>query len=112
VRGYDHRGHCLNFEHSTLGELGKIVLIKIREGQMLIQAELFKGQEDVNSPLVKQKKQVFEQVVATVNHRFDENFPVEKSASITGSATFGHPRQLPHSFTMGKSNKYKFIKSL
>ena len=75
VRGYDHRGHCLNFEHDTLGELGKIVLIKIREGQMFMQAELFKGQEDVNSPLLKQKQQVFEHVVATVNECFNENFP-------------------------------------
>jgi hypothetical protein len=29
-RGYDHRGHCTVFEHETLGELGRIVLIKIR----------------------------------------------------------------------------------
>src|ERR1043166_2709400 len=34
ARGYDHRGHCLIFEHNTLGELGKIVLIEIREGRM------------------------------------------------------------------------------
>jgi len=74
-RGYDHRGHCLIFEHKTLGELGKIVLINIREGQMLLQAELYKGQEDVKSPLVKQRKHVFEQVVATVNNCFDENSP-------------------------------------
>jgi len=50
-RGYDHRGHCLDFEDKTLGELGRIVLIKISEGKMLIQAELYKGQEseDVSS---------------------------------------------------------------
>ena len=75
ARGYDHRGHCVMFEHNTLGELGKIVLIKIHEGKMLIQAELFKGQDGEESPLVKQKKHVFEQVVATVNNSFDENFP-------------------------------------
>jgi hypothetical protein len=40
-RGYDHRGHCLIFEHNTLGELGKIVLSKMHDGQMLIQAELY-----------------------------------------------------------------------
>jgi hypothetical protein len=74
-RGYDHRGHCLIFEHNTLGELGKIVVIKIREGKMLIQAELYKGQESMEAPLVQKKKKVFEQVVATVNNRFDENFP-------------------------------------
>jgi hypothetical protein len=74
-RGYDHRGHCLIFEHETLGELGKIVLSKIHGGQMLIQAELYKGQGNVASPLVQKKKQLFEQVVATVNNGFNENFP-------------------------------------
>ena len=75
ARGYDHRGHCLIFEHNTLGELGKIVLIKIHEGKMLIQAELYKGQDGEESPLVKQKKHIFEQVVATVHTCFDENSP-------------------------------------
>jgi len=74
-RGYDHRGHCLIFEHNTLGELGKIVLVNIRDGKTLIQAELYKGQGNVASPLVQKKKHVFEQVVATVNNCFDENFP-------------------------------------
>ncbi len=73
-RGYDHRGHCLLFEHNTLGELGKIVLIKLNEGRMLIQAELYKGQENVEVPLVQKKKKVFAKVVATVNNCFDENF--------------------------------------
>jgi hypothetical protein len=75
ARGYDHRGHCLVFEHETLGALGKIVLSKIRDGKMLIQAELYKGHGNVESPLVQKKTQVFEQVVAIVNNRFDENFP-------------------------------------
>jgi hypothetical protein len=74
-RGYDHRGHCLLFEDKTLGELGRIVLIKIREGKMLIQAELFKGQENLEAPLVQKKKKVFEKVVATVDSCFNENFP-------------------------------------
>lgn len=74
-RGYDHRGHCLLFEHKTLGELGKIVLIKIREGRVLIQAELYKGQGNVEAPLVQKKKKVFEKVVATVDKCFNENFP-------------------------------------
>ena len=74
-RGYDHRGHCLLFEHNTLGELGKIVLIKMREGRMVLQAEIYKGQGDMSASLVEKKKHIFEQVVATVNNRFDENFP-------------------------------------
>src|SRR5215831_10448817 len=75
ARGYDHRGHCLIFEHNTLGELGKIVLINIREGKMLLQAEICKASDDMPAPLVQKKKHVFEQIVATVNNRFDENFP-------------------------------------
>ena len=74
-RGYDHRGHCVTFRHETLGELGKIVLIKIHEGKMLIQAEFYKGQDDMQAPLEEKKKHVFEQVVATVHTCFDENFP-------------------------------------
>ncbi len=74
-RGYDHRGHCLIFEHETLGALGKIVLMKLHERKMLLQAELYKGQDDMPAALVEKKKHVFEQVVATVNNRFDENFP-------------------------------------
>jgi hypothetical protein len=62
------------FEHNTLGELGKIVLIKIREGRMVIQAELYKGQDTVEAPLLQKKKQVFEQIVATVDNCFNENF--------------------------------------
>ena len=63
------------FEHETLGALGKIVLVNIRDGKTLIQAELYKGQEDVKSPLVQKKKDVFGKIVATVNKTFDENFP-------------------------------------
>ena len=74
-RGYDHRGHCVTFEHETLGELGKIVLVNIRDGQTLIQAEIYKGQEKEESPLVQKKKDVFGKIVATVNKTFDENFP-------------------------------------
>lgn len=39
-RGYDHRGHCLVLDHNTLGELGRIVLINVRDDQTLMQAEL------------------------------------------------------------------------
>ena len=64
-RGYDHRGHCVTFEHETLGALGKIVLVNMRDGKTLIQAELYKGQEDVKSPLAQKKKDVFGKIVAT-----------------------------------------------
>lgn len=75
TRGYDHRGHCVIFAHQTLGELGKIMLISLGDGKSLLQAELFTGQEALDSPLVQKRRKVFEQIVATVNNRFDENFP-------------------------------------
>jgi hypothetical protein len=74
-RGYDHRGHFVIFERKTLGELGKIVLSNMHDGHMLIQAELYKGQENEESSLIQKKKDVFGKIVATVNKTFDENFP-------------------------------------
>lgn len=74
-RGYDHRGQCIEFEHKTLGELGRIVMVKIDEKRMLMQAELCKGQDDLESPLVRKKKKMFTEIVATVNRSFGENFP-------------------------------------
>jgi hypothetical protein len=74
-RGYDHRGHCYVFEHETLGELGRIVLINIQAGKTVLQAELFTGQADLASALVQKKKKIFGQIVTIVNTCFDENFP-------------------------------------
>jgi hypothetical protein len=75
VRGYDHRGHCYVFEHKTLGELGRIILSNMSDGRTLLQAEIYKGQESEKSLLLQKKKNIFEKIVATVNNRFDENFP-------------------------------------
>ena len=66
--GYDHRGLCYTFEHKKLGELGKIVFIQVREQEMLMQAELYTGQEKQESTLAKKK--IFEKVIATVNGGF------------------------------------------
>ena len=71
--GYDHRGHCYVFEHKKWGELGRIVMIKVREQEMLMQAELYTGGEKPESATAK--KEIFEKVVATVNACFDGNFP-------------------------------------
>ena len=65
----------MTFEHETLGELGKIVLIQIGEGRMIIQADLRVGREPADAPLAEQKRRLFEQVVAVVNGGFQENFP-------------------------------------
>ena len=58
-----------------VGIIGRIVLITIREGRMLIQADLHVGQEPTDAPVAKRKRRLFEQVVATVNDGFQENFP-------------------------------------
>jgi hypothetical protein len=69
--GYDHRGLCYIFEHKKLGELGRIVLIQVREQEMLMQAELYKGQEKQESTTAKKKKEIFEKVITTVNGCFN-----------------------------------------
>jgi hypothetical protein len=69
--GYDHRGLCYIFEHKKFGELGRIVLIKVREQEMLIQAELYKGQEKQESTITKKKKEIFDKVITTVNGSFN-----------------------------------------
>lgn len=74
-RGYDHRGQCYVYEHKTLGELGRIVLIKTPDDKTLIQAEIFTGQEDMESPLIQKREKLFGKIVATVDKAFDENFP-------------------------------------
>ncbi len=71
--GYDHRGLCYNFEHKELGELGRLVLIQVREQEMLMQAELYKGQERQESTITKKKKEIFEKVITTVNGCFNCN---------------------------------------
>jgi hypothetical protein len=54
---------------------GRTVLIQVREPEMLMQAELYQGQEKQESTTAKKKKEIFEKVVATVNAGFDWNFP-------------------------------------
>ncbi|WP_374090993.1 hypothetical protein [Methylomicrobium lacus] len=68
--GYDHRGLCYVFDHKKLGELGRIVMIKAGEQEMLMQADLCIGQESQTSAIVKKKKAIFEEVVATINACF------------------------------------------
>lgn len=69
--GYDHRGLCYIFEHKKLGELGRIVLIQVREQEMLMQAEIYNGQEKQESTIAKKKKEIFEEVITTVNGCFN-----------------------------------------
>lgn len=69
--GYDHRGLCYVFDHKKFGELGRIVLIKVREQEMLMQADLYIGQENQEPTIAKKKKEIFENVVTTVSVCFD-----------------------------------------
>ena len=69
--GYDHRGFCYVFDHKKLGELGRIVLIQVREHEMLMQADLYIGQEKQESTIAKKKKEIFEKVITTVNGCFN-----------------------------------------
>jgi hypothetical protein len=61
-RGYDHRGHCLSFDHEILGELGKIILIDIEEDKTLMEAELSRE----NPEALGKKQKIFEEVVSIV----------------------------------------------
>ena len=69
------RGACLAFEHETLGELGKIVLIKLSEENVLIQADIHIGRGPADTPTSRRKRRLFEQIVKRVNDGFQENFP-------------------------------------
>ena len=71
--GYDHRGLCYVFDHKKFGELGRIVLIQVREQEMLMQADLYIGQEKPESTIAKKKKEIFEKVVTTINVCFNDN---------------------------------------
>lgn len=73
-RGYDHRGLCYVFEHKKYGELGRIVLIKVGEQEMLMQADLYIGQEMQASTIAKKKKEIFEKVFTTVSACFNCNY--------------------------------------
>ena len=69
--GYDHRGLCYVFDHKKFGELGRIVMIKAGEQKMLMQADLYIGQEKPESTIAKKKKAIFEEVFTTINACFD-----------------------------------------
>ncbi len=73
--GYDHRGHCYVFEHTTLGMLGRIVLSQLREQEMLMQPEFYQGQDKPESAAAKKRKALFETVIATVQAGLEGNLP-------------------------------------
>lgn len=64
-RGYDHRGHCIAFEHETFGELGKIVLIDLEDDRVKLEAELSKE----NPEALGKKQKVLEKIVSIIEVR-------------------------------------------
>ena len=46
-------------------------MIKAGEQKMLMQADLYLGQEKQESTAAKKKKEIFEKVVTTISARFD-----------------------------------------
>jgi hypothetical protein len=61
-RGYDHRGHCITFEHETLGELGKIILTDVEEDKLLMEAELSREKPET----LGKKKKVLEEIISII----------------------------------------------
>ena len=45
-RSYDHRGHSIAFDHETLGDLGRIVLIDLEGDRFKLKAELYKNNSE------------------------------------------------------------------
>jgi hypothetical protein len=58
------------FKHKKFGELGRLVLSQVREQEMLMNAEIYKGNENPESAAAKKKREIFEKVVATVSAAF------------------------------------------
>jgi hypothetical protein len=73
--GYDHRGVALVFRHTTLGELGRIVLIGLPEGKTLLQSDVYLGPDRGVGREAEERKQLFLEVVAIVEQCFQRNFP-------------------------------------
>ncbi|MFM2666624.1 hypothetical protein AAFX24_17470 [Vibrio mediterranei] len=65
---YDHRGHCMMFEHETIGVIGKVVLVD--EGSTCrVLAELSK--EDM--ALFDAKKSVLEDIITIIERAMNRN---------------------------------------
>ena len=69
-RSYDHRGHCISFEHQSLGEIGKIILANMEDGRTLMEAELSKE----NSQFLSKKQKVLEDIISIIEACFDNQF--------------------------------------
>lgn len=67
-KGYDHRGYCIAFEHETLGDLGKMTLVKITEQKMLMEVEL----STQNPELMDKKKDILNEITSTIKDSLDQ----------------------------------------
>ena len=59
---YDHRGHCIAFEHETLGELGKVIVAFIENDITLMVTEFSKENPETSN----EKQKVLEEVIAII----------------------------------------------
>lgn len=76
-RGYDHRGHCYQFSHNTLGNLGKLVLIKTENKQQtMLVSELNIEKGTLGDSNIEEKKELFEKIIMIIHRCFDQNFSV------------------------------------
>lgn len=65
IASYDHRGHCLAFNHKSLGQLGKIVFSPMGS-ETWMETELYTG----NSQNLSEKKALLEEIVAVIEAGF------------------------------------------
>ncbi len=72
--GYDHRGPCYEFDHMSVGKLGRVIVIPQGNQQSLLQAEIYYGTDFPNTPTSKKREKLLNQVVEAINDCFYENF--------------------------------------
>lgn len=63
---YDHRGHCIAFDHESLGELGRIILVGQDDNKMLMHVEV----STLNSVTLADRQEVLEEIISMISSRF------------------------------------------
>lgn len=70
--GYDHRGGCFEFQHKSLGHLGKIVIIQKDDGEeerTLLQGDFALGKDTKTRATVDERKVIFDEVFSNLSDR-------------------------------------------
>lgn len=66
-RSYDRYDRGLVFFHYTFGVLGELLLRKLPDGQTLLDAEFFRGQDNETSLLLQKRRKIFGQIFKTID---------------------------------------------